>query len=94
MSSQHAVIIGGSSGIGLATARRLLASGMQVTITGRSEQRLDEARQSLGGATGVVLGSRALEHRSTPSPRETPQATPRHPPRRAPHAGRAPRIAP
>jgi NAD(P)-dependent dehydrogenase (short-subunit alcohol dehydrogenase family) len=43
MPSQHVVIIGGSSGIGLATTRRLLGSGMQVTITGRSERRLDEA---------------------------------------------------
>jgi NAD(P)-dependent dehydrogenase (short-subunit alcohol dehydrogenase family) len=61
MSSQHVVIIGGSSGIGLATARQLLASGMQVTITGRSEQRLDEARQSLGGATGVVMDAAAAD---------------------------------
>jgi NAD(P)-dependent dehydrogenase (short-subunit alcohol dehydrogenase family) len=61
MSSQHVVIIGGSSGIGLATARRLLASGMQVTITGRSKQRLDEARQSVGGATGVVMDAAATD---------------------------------
>jgi NAD(P)-dependent dehydrogenase (short-subunit alcohol dehydrogenase family) len=61
MSSQHVVIIGGSSGIGLATARQLLASGMQVTITGRREQRLAEARQSLGGATGVVMNAAATE---------------------------------
>jgi NAD(P)-dependent dehydrogenase (short-subunit alcohol dehydrogenase family) len=61
MSPQHVVIIGGSSGIGLATARRLLASGMRVTITGRSEQRLDEARQSLGGATGIVMNAAAAD---------------------------------
>jgi NAD(P)-dependent dehydrogenase (short-subunit alcohol dehydrogenase family) len=61
MSSQHVVIIGGSSGIGLATARRLLASGMQVTITGRSERRLDQARRSLGGATGVVMDAAAAD---------------------------------
>src|SRR5260370_6649784 len=61
MSPQHVVIIGGSSGIGLATARRLLASGMQVTITGRSEERLDEARQSLGEATGVVMDAAAAD---------------------------------
>jgi NAD(P)-dependent dehydrogenase (short-subunit alcohol dehydrogenase family) len=61
MSSQHAVIIGGSSGIGLATARQLLAEGMQVTITGRSEQRLDQARQSLGRAAGVVMDAAATD---------------------------------
>src|SRR3569623_591989 len=55
MSSDHVVIIGGSSGIGLATARQLLAGGMQVTITGRSEQRLDQARRSLGDAAAVAM---------------------------------------
>ncbi|GLS22263.1 short-chain dehydrogenase [Labrys miyagiensis] len=61
MSSQHVVIIGGSSGIGLATARQLLGSGMQVTIIGRSEHRLAEARQSLGGGTCVVLDAAATD---------------------------------
>jgi NAD(P)-dependent dehydrogenase (short-subunit alcohol dehydrogenase family) len=61
MSSQHVVIIGGSSGIGLAAARQLLASGMQVTIAGRSEQRLDQARQSPGGATAVVMDAAAAD---------------------------------
>ena len=47
---QHAVIIGGSSGIGLATARKLLGPGMKVTITGRNEEKLKSAWKSLGGA--------------------------------------------
>jgi NAD(P)-dependent dehydrogenase (short-subunit alcohol dehydrogenase family) len=47
MSSQHIVIVGGSSGIGLATARHLLGSGARVTITGRNEARLAEAKRSL-----------------------------------------------
>ncbi|RJT41722.1 SDR family oxidoreductase [Mesorhizobium waimense] len=47
---EHTVIIGGSSGIGLATARKLLGPGMKVTITGRSREKLDAAWQSLGGA--------------------------------------------
>jgi NAD(P)-dependent dehydrogenase (short-subunit alcohol dehydrogenase family) len=49
---QHAVIIGGSSGIGLATARKLLGPGMKVTITGRNEEKLKSAWKSLGGAAG------------------------------------------
>jgi NAD(P)-dependent dehydrogenase (short-subunit alcohol dehydrogenase family) len=61
MPSQHAVIIGGSSGIGLATARQLLASGMQITITGRSKERLDEAVRSLREATGVVMDAAATD---------------------------------
>jgi NAD(P)-dependent dehydrogenase (short-subunit alcohol dehydrogenase family) len=47
---QHAVIVGGSSGIGLATARKLLGPGMKVTITGRNEEKLTSAWNSLGGA--------------------------------------------
>ena len=47
MSSQHVAIIGGSSGIGLATARRLLALDYRVTITGRNEQRLNVAKEAL-----------------------------------------------
>ena len=54
MSSQHTVIVGGSSGIGLATARHLLASGARVTITGRSEIGLVEARRQLGPEAQVV----------------------------------------
>ena len=61
MSSEHAVIIGGSSGIGLAAARQLLASGLEVTITGRSAERLDEARRSLAGAKGIVMDAAATD---------------------------------
>jgi NAD(P)-dependent dehydrogenase (short-subunit alcohol dehydrogenase family) len=49
MSSQHIVIVGGSSGIGLATARLLLAKGDKVTIAGRSAARLEAARRALNG---------------------------------------------
>jgi NAD(P)-dependent dehydrogenase (short-subunit alcohol dehydrogenase family) len=61
MSSQHVVIVGGSSGIGLATAHQLLAAGVKVTITGRSTQRLNEARQSLAGAEAVVMDAAATD---------------------------------
>ncbi|UDL89638.1 SDR family oxidoreductase [Mesorhizobium sp. PAMC28654] len=47
---EHTVIIGGSSGIGLATARKLLGPGMKVTITGRNQGKLNNAWKSLGGA--------------------------------------------
>jgi NAD(P)-dependent dehydrogenase (short-subunit alcohol dehydrogenase family) len=50
-----ALVTGGTSGIGLAAARRLAAEGAHVFITGRSKQRLDEAVAEIGsGATGVV----------------------------------------
>ncbi len=39
------VVVGGSSGIGLAVARRCLADGARVVIAGRSQQRLDAGEQ-------------------------------------------------
>ncbi|NKN01024.1 SDR family oxidoreductase [Rhizobium leguminosarum] len=42
------VIVGGSSGMGLALARRLLGEGAAVTIAGRSEDKLTAARRNLG----------------------------------------------
>lgn len=48
LSGQTAVVVGGSSGIGLATARALLAQGASVTIVGRSEDRLAKAVESSG----------------------------------------------
>src|ERR1700754_1446819 len=47
-----AVVTGGTSGIGLATAKRLVDEGAYVFITGRDRTRLDEAAVSIG-AHGV-----------------------------------------
>src|SRR5271167_2958394 len=44
---RRVVIIGGSSGIGLETARLALAEGALVTIAGRSEERLQRASESI-----------------------------------------------
>ncbi len=49
------VILGGSSGIGLATAKAARAEGAQVLITGRSAQRLQTARADLGDAVRTVV---------------------------------------
>lgn len=49
------VVIGGSSGIGLAVARRSLDDGAAVVIAGRSQQRLDAARADLD-RTGLPAG--------------------------------------
>src|SRR5581483_8190228 len=48
------VVIGGSSGIGLATARAVQAAGAAVTIAGRDQARLDAALDQLGGAATAV----------------------------------------
>ena len=42
------VITGGSSGLGLATARSLVDEGARVLITGRNQDKLDAARDQLG----------------------------------------------
>jgi NAD(P)-dependent dehydrogenase (short-subunit alcohol dehydrogenase family) len=43
-----AVITGGSSGIGLATAKRFVAEGAFVFITGRRQEELDKAAKQIG----------------------------------------------
>jgi len=43
-----AVVTGGNSGIGLASAKRLLEEGARVAISGRNQKTLDEAVKSLG----------------------------------------------
>jgi NAD(P)-dependent dehydrogenase (short-subunit alcohol dehydrogenase family) len=47
LKDQTVVILGGSSGIGLATAKAALAEGARVIITGRSRDRLEQARVAL-----------------------------------------------
>ena len=43
-----AVVTGGNSGIGLATAKRFLDEGARVAISGRNQKTLEEAEKSLG----------------------------------------------
>jgi NAD(P)-dependent dehydrogenase (short-subunit alcohol dehydrogenase family) len=45
---QKVVVIGGSSGIGLETARRARAEGADVNLTGRDPERLEHAAQEIG----------------------------------------------
>jgi NAD(P)-dependent dehydrogenase (short-subunit alcohol dehydrogenase family) len=53
--NKAALITGGNSGIGLATARLFVAEGAKVAITGRDRTRLDEAVEELGpNAIGIV----------------------------------------
>ena len=55
LEGERVVVVGGSSGIGLETARLALAAGASVTIAGRSEDRLRRAAADLGGAVRSVV---------------------------------------
>lgn len=54
-----AVITGGTSGLGLATARLLLAHGTRVLVTGRTEASLGRVREELGDNAIVVKSDTA-----------------------------------
>jgi NAD(P)-dependent dehydrogenase (short-subunit alcohol dehydrogenase family) len=49
LKNKVAVVTGGNSGIGLATARLFLAEGAKIVITGRNPQTLAAAAEELGG---------------------------------------------
>ena len=70
---QTVVVIGGSSGIGLETARRARAEGAHVVLTGRNPERLQHAALELGAlrsaafdATDFARLQRFFDELSTP----------------------------
>lgn len=54
LSGKVALITGGSSGIGLATAKRFVEEGAYVFITGRRQAELDAAHQQLGPMSAPI----------------------------------------
>ena len=66
LADKIALVTGGTTGIGLETARRFLAEGAKVAITGTNADRLAQARQDLGDVltiqadAGNVAGQQAI----------------------------------
>jgi len=60
LENKVALVTGASSGIGLATAKRLREEGAQVVIAGRSELKLEEARAVVGEGVATVTGDITL----------------------------------
>lgn len=56
LAGKIALVTGGSSGLGLATAKRFIAEGAHVFITGRRQSELDEAMKELGDSATAVRG--------------------------------------
>jgi len=56
LNGKVAVVTGGNSGIGLASAKLFAENGAQVVITGRRQQALDDAVRTIGPAAVAVRG--------------------------------------
>jgi NAD(P)-dependent dehydrogenase (short-subunit alcohol dehydrogenase family) len=54
LAGRRALVVGGGSGIGLATARLLAADGAHVTLAGRTVSKLEDAAATIDGSVGVV----------------------------------------
>ncbi len=70
LSEKTALITGGTSGIGLATARRFLKEGFKVAVTGRDKSRFAAVQEELGDGALVLGRRRAFARRDEQRARE------------------------
>ena len=63
---QTVVVIGGSAGIGLETARRARAEGARIILTGRNRERLEKTARELGAERTAAFD--ANDFQDLPSP--------------------------
>ncbi|GLI28576.1 3-oxoacyl-ACP reductase [Agromyces rhizosphaerae] len=63
---RSAIVTGGSRGIGLAVAQRLVAEGARVLITGRKQESLDAAVETMPAGSAIAVAGKAddPEHRA------------------------------
>jgi NAD(P)-dependent dehydrogenase (short-subunit alcohol dehydrogenase family) len=67
LAGKVAVVTGGTTGIGLASAKRFAAEGARVFITGRRQAELDKAVAAIGGnATGIQADSAKMADLNRP----------------------------
>jgi NAD(P)-dependent dehydrogenase (short-subunit alcohol dehydrogenase family) len=82
LANKAALITGGNSGIGLATARLFVAEGARVAITGRNQATLEAAAKELGpnalaiaaDATDIAATEAAKTSAAKPAPATKPPA--------------------
>jgi len=72
---QSILVTGGGSGIGLATAQRLAADGAQVTICGRTEQKLVDATAVIGSGARYIVADVTIEEQVTAAVEATAAVT-------------------
>jgi NAD(P)-dependent dehydrogenase (short-subunit alcohol dehydrogenase family) len=61
LAGQTVVVIGGSAGIGLETARRARAEGADVILTARNPERLERAARELGALSSAAFDATDVE---------------------------------
>jgi NAD(P)-dependent dehydrogenase (short-subunit alcohol dehydrogenase family) len=76
LSGQTVIVIGGSAGIRLETARRARGEGAEVILTGRNQDRLSQATAALGAPRSAACGGSRARLRSTGTAMIAAAATP------------------